>query len=74
MLVGLHWPTRDHMIPYHLFWALYMQIPAIASERRLENYDSSLMAASVAQNGDPSGVARRTIKSWRDTAYPELLS
>ena len=48
------WPTRDGVIPWALFWALYTQIPRLAALERIHESTAVAHGIAVAFSGtDP---------------------
>lgn len=66
------WPTRDHVIPFQLFYLMLGAIANLAAAEQLNAYYAALLAGAQVQGGEEGRAAREeAVRSLAALAHPE---
>lgn len=70
MFLSDAWPTRDKVIPWRLFLALFERMDVVWARQNLE-WAQSIMAALVNVMGTKDGPGQKIIRDMARKAFPE---
>ena len=64
-------PTRDHVVPYAMFYAMLAALPHVAAAEQASAYFAALLAGAQVHGGEEGKAQRdRHVEELLDTAYP----
>lgn len=66
---GQHWATRDHVIPFHLFWRQYRAMRHARALERIHMARAITLGLAMAMGKED--VAARHLKETMMEAFPE---